>query len=209
MGFIIGFNLLSIWTFGAIYAVPLARYQQSNHNLYDTVNNQYDITTPKHINDLDANHVERAMTDVTSTLKEVEKILESDPSLPRLTRGEIEELFENVTKEEYEKSLQIGDMKRAKHMRALMLVLPYNTNNYSQDHLQVKYENYSIHLAPSIIICIPNFLDLLDHCNISDILFLIQNSNIPLLSLFYVSIECVISTFNLYFLKQIECIHTK
>ncbi len=46
-------------------------------------------------------------------------------------RGEIEELFENVTKEEYEKSMRRGDRDRAKHMRALMLVLPYNTNNNS------------------------------------------------------------------------------
>lgn len=55
-------------------------------------------------------------------------------------RGEIEELFENVTKEEYEKSLRQGDRDRAKHMRALMLVLPYNTNNNSD--LQVMNENY-------------------------------------------------------------------
>lgn len=54
-------------------------------------------------------------------------------------RGEIEELFENVTKEEYEKSLRRGDRDRAKHMRALMLVLPYNTNNNSD--LQVKATN--------------------------------------------------------------------
>ncbi|KAJ6635520.1 hypothetical protein Bhyg_14106 [Pseudolycoriella hygida] len=83
------------------------------------------------INDLEEDHVKRALSDVTATIKEVQKLLETDPNLPRLTRGEIEELFENVTKEEYEKSLQKGDRDRAKHMRALMLVLPYNTNNNS------------------------------------------------------------------------------
>lgn len=60
-------------------------------------------------------------------------------------RGEIEELFENVTKQEYEKSLQQGDRDRAKHMRALMLVLPYNTNNNSD--LQVNSKRKSVELT--------------------------------------------------------------
>lgn len=89
------------------------------------------------INDLEVDHVKRAMKDVSATITEVQKILETDPTLPRLTRGEIEELFENVTREEFEKSLRKGDNNRAKHMRALMLVLPFNTNNFSDARLQV------------------------------------------------------------------------
>lgn len=53
-------------------------------------------------------------------------------------RGEIEELYEKVTREEYEKSMQAGDKARADSMRALMLVLPYNTDNNTEDNLQVK-----------------------------------------------------------------------
>lgn len=88
--------------------------------------------------DLDPKHARRAMNDVKTTISEVQKILESDPNLPRLTRGEIEELFESVTRDEYEKSMRRGDHNRAKHMRALMVVLPYNTNDMSENQLQVK-----------------------------------------------------------------------
>lgn len=87
--------------------------------------------------DLDPKHARRAMNDVKTTITEVQKILESNLNLPRLTRGEIEELFENVTREEYEKSMRRGDHNRAKHMRALMVVLPYNTNDMSENQLQV------------------------------------------------------------------------
>lgn len=52
-------------------------------------------------------------------------------------RGEIEELYEKVTRQEYEKSLKAGDMGRADSMRALMLVLPYNTDNNTEENLQV------------------------------------------------------------------------
>lgn len=79
--------------------------------------------------DLKNEHARQAMMDVTETISEVQRILSMDPSLPRLTRGEIEDLFEMVTREEYKRSLAVGDFARAKHMRSLMLVLPYNTNN--------------------------------------------------------------------------------
>lgn len=95
------------------------------------------VIIPNSINSLEEDHVHRAMVDVAATIAEVQKILETDPTLPRLTRGEIEELFENVTKEEFEKSLRLGDNDRARHMKALMLVLPYNTNNDSEARLQV------------------------------------------------------------------------
>uniref|UniRef100_A0A1A9WCN9 Uncharacterized protein n=1 Tax=Glossina brevipalpis TaxID=37001 RepID=A0A1A9WCN9_9MUSC len=70
------------------------------------------------------------------TIEEVQRILHRDLSLPRLTRGEIEELYEKVTREEMEKSLKAGDTKRAESMRALMLVLPYNTDNNTEENLQ-------------------------------------------------------------------------
>lgn len=103
---------------------------------YPRAYNQQSFASPNDINDLEEDHVKKALSDVATTIREVQKLLETDPTLPRLTRGEIEELFENVTKEEYEKSMRKGDRDRAKHMRALMLVLPYNTNNNSD--LQVK-----------------------------------------------------------------------
>lgn len=97
----------------------------------------YSYKEPRSMNDLKQQHVRQAMLDVTDTINEVQKILQKDPRLPRLTRGEIEDLFEMVTREEYKRSLAIGDFERAKHMRSLMLVLPFNTNNYSEERLEV------------------------------------------------------------------------
>lgn len=91
------------------------------------------------MNDLKNQHMRQAMIDVTETINEVQKILQKDPKLPRLTRGEIEDLFEMVTREEYKRSVAAGDYQRAKHMRSLMLVLPFNTNNYSEERLEVNY----------------------------------------------------------------------
>ncbi|XP_055310884.1 mucin-2 isoform X2 [Sitodiplosis mosellana] len=96
----------------------------------------YSYKEPRSMNDLKQQHVRQAMIDVTDTINEVQKILQKDPRLPRLTRGEIEDLFEMVTREEYKRSLAIGDFERAKHMRSLMLVLPFNTNNYSEERLE-------------------------------------------------------------------------
>lgn len=58
-------------------------------------------------------------------------------------QGEIEDLFEMVTREEYKRSLAAGDYQRAKHMRSLMLVLPLNMNNYSEERLEVKILQFS------------------------------------------------------------------
>ncbi|XP_013112250.2 calponin homology domain-containing protein DDB_G0272472 [Stomoxys calcitrans] len=84
-------------------------------------------------------HVERSYFQppaLEETIHEVQQILNGDPSLPRLTRGEIEELYEKVTREEYHKSMEAGDKIRADNMRALMLVLPYNTDNNTEENLQ-------------------------------------------------------------------------
>lgn len=99
----------------------------------------YSYKEQRSMNDLKQQHVRQAMIDVTETINEVQKILQKDPRLPRLTRGEIEDLFEMVTREEYKRSLAIGDFERAKHMRSLMLVLPFNENNYSEERLEVIY----------------------------------------------------------------------
>ncbi|ALC48277.1 CG11409 [Drosophila busckii] len=77
--------------------------------------------------------------EIEQTIDEVQKILARDPALPRLTRGEIEELYEKVTREEYEKSIEAGDLSRADSMRALMLVLPFNTDNNTEENLQELY----------------------------------------------------------------------
>lgn len=126
--------------FTIIALLPLvARLINGTPVAYPRAYNQQKFASPNDINDLEEDHVKRALSDVATTIREVQKLLETDPKLPRLTRGEIEELFENVTKEEYEKSMRKGEMDRAKHMRALMLVLPYNTNNNSDLQVNVVF----------------------------------------------------------------------
>lgn len=44
-----------------------------------------------------------------------------------------------MTREELEKSIQMGDHRRAKQMRALMVVLPYSTGNANADNLEELY----------------------------------------------------------------------
>lgn len=105
-------------------------------NLPDS-NELYSYISPRTIQDLKNEHMRQAMLDVSDTITEVQNILQQDPSLPRLTRGEIEDLFEMVAREEYKRSLQSGDFDRARHMRSLMLVLPYNTNSFSEERLEV------------------------------------------------------------------------
>ncbi|CAO1410380.1 unnamed protein product [Diamesa tonsa] len=89
--------------------------------------NLFQEFTPRDINDLGPEQRHKAMLDVKATIAEVQKLLTTDPNLPRLTKGEIEELFEKVTAEELDKSIRTGDKKREKQMRALMLVLPHLT----------------------------------------------------------------------------------
>uniref|UniRef100_A0A336MJQ7 CSON002089 protein n=1 Tax=Culicoides sonorensis TaxID=179676 RepID=A0A336MJQ7_CULSO len=91
------------------------------------------------INQLSDEQIQKAIRDVRTTINEVQKRLALDPNLPRLTKGEIEELFENVTREELTRSIHMGDHRREKHMRALMLVLPYHAKDVSPDKIQQLY----------------------------------------------------------------------
>lgn len=123
-------SILILFKLAITLATPLNVASPDSYEMYS-------YKEPRSMNDLKQQHVRQAMLDVTDTINEVQKILQKDPRLPRLTRGEIEDLFEMVTREEYKRSLAIGDFERAKHMRSLMLVLPFNTNNYSEERLEV------------------------------------------------------------------------
>lgn len=48
--------------------------------------NQQSFASVNDINDLEEDHVKRALSDVATTINEVQKLLETDPKLPRLTR---------------------------------------------------------------------------------------------------------------------------
>lgn len=48
--------------------------------------NLQSLATPREINDLTAETMQKAQKDVVTTISEVQKLLAADPSLPRLTR---------------------------------------------------------------------------------------------------------------------------
>lgn len=121
--------VLLVSAIGVLSAPPNIAYPDS----YE----MYSYKSPRTMNDLKQQHVRQAMLDVSSTITEVQRILERDPNLPRLTRGEIEDLFDMVTRQEYKRSLEAGDYERANHMRSLMLVLPFNANTQSEERLEV------------------------------------------------------------------------
>lgn len=124
--------ILQLQWIGVMRAAPPMSSMRRPQPVFPDSNELYSYVSPRTIADLKNEHARQAMMDVTDTINEVQRILSKDPSLPRLTRGEIEDLFEMVTREEYKRSLAAGDFARAKHMRSLMLVLPYNTNNADQ-----------------------------------------------------------------------------
>uniref|UniRef100_A0A182M950 Uncharacterized protein n=1 Tax=Anopheles culicifacies TaxID=139723 RepID=A0A182M950_9DIPT len=132
--------LLAVLTEGWPYPRPIPQNLRRLPRRNDFVAyNLHRIIRPRDVNDLGVDQARKAMHDVHETIAEVQRLLALDPSLPRLTRGEIEELFENVTREEYAKSLRTGDHHRAQHMRALMLVLPYHANNMTPENMQKIY----------------------------------------------------------------------
>lgn len=128
----------------SVYTAPPPKLRSTvkSQATYPDSNELYSYMSPRTMTDLKNEHARQAMLDVTDTINEVQRILQRDPTLPRLTRGEIEDLFEMVTREEYKRSLEAGDFDRAKHMRSLMLVLPYNTNIFSDERLEVQFNEH-------------------------------------------------------------------
>lgn len=122
--------MLLLSSFSDTWGIPL-------NVAYPDSQEMYSYKSPRTMNELKQQHMRQAMVDVGATIKEVQNILRNDPSLPRLTNGEIEDLFEMVTREEYKRSIAAGDYERAKHMQSLMLVLPFNANSQSDERLQV------------------------------------------------------------------------
>lgn len=78
------------------------------------------------------------------TVKEVENMLKANPSLPRLTRGEILDLLENITKTDALNQNGIpteASKDKQRDPKAVMLVKPYTPENeqiYDMEELYTK-----------------------------------------------------------------------
>lgn len=58
-----------------------------------------------------------------ATLEEVQNILKTSPNLPRLTKGEILDLIENITKQDMEK---LRSLNKNRNGKSVLLVMPYS-----------------------------------------------------------------------------------
>lgn len=78
---------------------------------------------------------------IEDTIKEVESLIRNDPTLPRLTKGEIVDILNNITRSDLERQKRLLRTKE-REQKALMLVMPYtpNQNNGETDiqHLYTK-----------------------------------------------------------------------
>lgn len=83
--------------------------------------------------------------DVNKTVAKVEAILAKNPTLPRLTRGEIIALFEDITRSDASKKKQqespksLPDRSEAEKDKSLMVVLPFNPSANQTQGLEELY----------------------------------------------------------------------
>ncbi|XP_044737051.1 uncharacterized protein LOC123299002 [Chrysoperla carnea] len=92
-----------------------------------TVQNNAETTTEKLIEVYQEHKI-----DINNTIAEVQRILALDPNLPRLSREEIMVLLDNITKTDEQLLKQNKTTEEAnRDQRAIMYVMPYNPQNYS------------------------------------------------------------------------------
>lgn len=84
------------------------------------------------------NKIEKNVDYLDKTVKEVEEILKANSSLPRLTRGEILQIIENITK--YDEEAQNNkSYSGLRDQKAIMLVMPYTPDNMDNGRMQELY----------------------------------------------------------------------
>ncbi|GLV35269.1 uncharacterized protein CBL_01581 [Carabus blaptoides fortunei] len=84
---------------------------------------------------------EKYRNNVDGTVEDIQKMINSDKTLPRLTRGEIIELLDNLTQTDPEGWRKKVNKNRQEYQRAIMLVMPYtpkNTDNFNMEVLYTK-----------------------------------------------------------------------
>lgn len=97
-------------------------------------------TTAQEINDLQADTIPKrtrsvataqvTVNNIEKTVAEVEELIKSNPQYPKLTRGEILDLLENITKHDPEAAKSIiSGSEREDGKRAIMVVMPFTPGN--------------------------------------------------------------------------------
>ncbi|XP_064214860.1 uncharacterized protein LOC103312850 isoform X2 [Tribolium castaneum] len=103
---------------------------------------ELDVSTPEEVNSLEREEPlsrsidpQNSRNKLDDTVQVVEEILKADPTLPRLTRGEILDLLENITSSDDQKKFLRGN----RDPKAVMVVMPYTpTNDKNMEDLYTK-----------------------------------------------------------------------
>ncbi|XP_043467053.1 uncharacterized protein LOC122501560 isoform X2 [Leptopilina heterotoma] len=75
---------------------------------------------------------------INRTIQEVEKKIQADPTLPKLSRKDIVDILQNITTKDLISDYKTLENTRNDYQRALMVVLPYNSNG-AEEHLKDLY----------------------------------------------------------------------
>lgn len=88
------------------------------------------ITNPQDVNSLqqaESQHIihKKPSNNFEKIVKEVEKFIRANSTLPRLTRGEIYDILENITRKNYKPSSTAITKKDTRQQKSVMVVMPY------------------------------------------------------------------------------------
>lgn len=76
---------------------------------------------------------------INRTIDEVERLVRSDPSLPRLSRDQIVDILFNITATDMKSYQESVEKTREDYQRALTIVLPFSTNDTKGESLKELY----------------------------------------------------------------------
>ncbi|KAF2881326.1 hypothetical protein ILUMI_24842 [Ignelater luminosus] len=80
---------------------------------------------------------ERSISYLDKTVREVESLINANSTLPRLTRGEILEIIENITKSDLlEAQQKLNNKSKERDQKAVMLVMPYTPGKSDEGEMQ-------------------------------------------------------------------------
>ncbi|XP_063976814.1 mucin-2 [Diachasmimorpha longicaudata] len=113
---------------------------------------------------------------INRTIDEVERLIQSDQSLPRLSRSQIVEILQNITSKDMKNYEESIEQMRSDYQRALMVVLPYNSKDSAGEDLQ------DLYTKPPMVQVIPDSEIMLPFASIQEEPLPSTRSNINLIN---------------------------
>nr|XP_023013167.1 uncharacterized protein LOC111503165 [Leptinotarsa decemlineata] len=130
--------------------IVLATLLSFNNPAASEIRRVANFSPPEEINDLAHHHHQQrsigskppSSNNIEETIKEVEAMLKANPDLPRLTRGEILDLVENITKTDklaINSVYQSSTTPKPRDAKAFMVVMPYTPDNMNGKGIEELY----------------------------------------------------------------------